>query len=116
MRRSNVITLLAPRWFKLARQANYRSDNLARLLGMGLRQLERCFHEDIGRRPKDWLNDRRMVDARHLLLEDNSIKETALKLGYRSPANFARDFKKCYAMTPSEFRKRQRIANDKVGF
>ncbi|MBI3192526.1 MAG: helix-turn-helix transcriptional regulator [Pedosphaera parvula] len=111
-----MISLLAPRWFRLARQANYKAVTLARLLGMSLRQLERCFQEDIGRRPKDWLKVRRMVDARYLLLETNSIKETSIKLTYRSPANFARDFKKCYAMTPGEFLNRHRRMNNKVAF
>ena len=90
----------------LARDAGFDVRALARLCGVSVRQLERNMEHDLAAKPKGWLNEQRLVFARHLLKGPESIKWVAYQLGYQHPAHFCRDFKKCYEMTPQQFRAR----------
>ena len=43
-----------------------------------------------------------MVEARRILRETRSIKNTALQLGFKQESHFCKSFKACYDITPSE--------------
>ncbi len=91
-------------WLVLARHSEYNARALADLCGVTMRQLERYFDGDLGRSPQDWLNEQRLVAARYLLLETPMIKTVCSDLGYKRLSHFSRDFKRCYGLTPSQFR------------
>ncbi len=90
-------------WLQLAKQSNYNAGNMAEICQISLRQLERYFEDDFSRSPLEWLTEQRMLAARHLLLQSQSVKEVAYSLSYKQTSHFCRDFKKCYEMTPTEF-------------
>lgn len=52
-----------------------------------------------------WILERRMVEARKLLLEDRlSVKEVALQIGYSDPGYFTRQFKQYHQVSPKTWR------------
>ena len=91
------------RWSTLARNANYRTSKLASLCHVSVRQLERTFLVEMGRRPQDWLNEQRVLAARQLLREGRSITEVLQDLGFKQRSQFSRDFKKYHGIPPSKF-------------
>jgi AraC-like DNA-binding protein len=90
-------------WVALARSASFRKIELARLCDISIRQLEREFHQEIGRTPQDWLNEQRAIASRHLLLEGTDRKQILKKLGFKQQSQFSRDFKKYNGISPSAF-------------
>ncbi len=93
-------------WLRLAREVEYDPRKLAERVGVSLRQLQRYFSQDFGMPPREWLKEKRAVDARVLLRERISLKRVAVALGYDHASQFSRDFKVSYRMTPKEFRRR----------
>lgn len=91
------------RWAKLARECLYDERRVAKRCTVSVRQLQRYFLDDLGRSPKAWLNEQRMIAARNLLFEGNPVKAVACQLGFKQASHFCREFKRSYRMTPSEF-------------
>lgn len=54
----------------------------------------------------DYVLNRRLKKAKHLILEGYNINEIADKVGFSSSTYFATSFKKAYGLTPSNFRKK----------
>jgi AraC-like DNA-binding protein len=50
---------------------------------------------------KTWLAEQRQGHAQTLLSKGLSIKETALRLGYKQPTNFTRQYKNHWGVCPS---------------
>jgi AraC-like DNA-binding protein len=96
-------TLQIQEWEKHAKEADYRSKNLAALCGVSPRQLRRRFLHALGCSPQQWLDEMRLNLARPLLLEGASIKEVTAELGFKRVGHFCRKFKKRYRLTPTEF-------------
>src|SRR5256885_12321421 len=95
--------LLERTWNVLAEAAHYDARQLAILCHLSIRHLQREFRRAILRSPQEWLNERRLLAARELLLSGESVKKVALDLGFKQPSHFCRQFKALYHMTPSEF-------------
>ncbi len=91
---------------ELAKTSGYSAQRLAKLLGIGLRQLERQFQESLGIPPQTYLNQLRQTEAVVLLRQPFSIKEMANQLGYKQPSHFSREFAKAHGLSPREFRRR----------
>ena len=91
------------RWARLARECLYDEQLVARHCTVSVRQLQRYFLEDLGRSPKSWLNEQRMIAARKLLSEGQPGKMVASQLGYKQASHFCRQFKRSYRMTPSQY-------------
>ncbi len=70
---------------------------------VSVRQLQRHFLEQMGRTPKVWLNEQRMIAARKLLQEGSPVKAAASQLGFKQASHFCREFKRCYEMTPRQY-------------
>ncbi len=91
------------RWEELAEAAQFDAGRLANLCELSRRQLERKFQRDLGRTPEDWLNERRIVVSRRLLMAGLSVKAVAIELGFKQTSHFCRRFKALYQLTPTEF-------------
>jgi AraC-like DNA-binding protein len=98
-------------WVLLAREARFEVATLTRLCHASERQVERYFQRNFGRTPQNWLAEQRMVDARMLLLETESVKCAALHLGFKQESHFCREFKRVNGMTPTKFLLRAQRAN-----
>jgi len=101
-------------WEELAGRANYDAGELARLCRLSDRQLRRQFRRRLDRTPQDWLNERRLIAARELLLSGQAVKEVAFNLGFKHSSHFCRQFKTFHHLTPSEFVSRQNGENGYV--
>lgn len=78
---------------------------LARLVGVSRRQLERLFKEKAGISPANAYRHVRLIHAKSLVTNsDASMLEIALEAGFENPSHFARTFKKFHGQTPSELR------------
>ncbi len=89
---------------------NYRSDisreGLAGSIGMSPDHLSRIFTSYTGKKIQDYINERRIADARDQLKNpENRIIDIAFSVGYENLATFNRVFLKITGMTPSDFRK-----------
>lgn len=77
----------------------------ARGIGAPVSFLDRGFRQQFGRSAKQWLEDQRMLAARHHLLSTSkSVKEVAFEVGYEDPFYFSRVFHKRYGQSPREYR------------
>jgi AraC-like DNA-binding protein len=75
-------------------------EDLAGLAGMSRTRFAARFHATIGQAPIAYLTLWRMTVARRLLREGTPVKTTATKVGYTSPAAFARVFARVTGMSP----------------
>ncbi|MEY2935808.1 MAG: hypothetical protein RL033_6557 [Pseudomonadota bacterium] len=89
---------------ELAPSCRYSARELARLLGMSSRQLQRVFAARIQRRPGRLLKEERLLSARQLLRTASSVKEVAYTLGFRQASQFSRDYKHHFGVRPSTVR------------
>ncbi len=97
------IAVSRQRWEELAEAAQFDAKRLANLCGLSRRQLERKFRLELNRTPEDWLNERRIVVSRRLLMVGLSVKAVAIELGFKQTSHFCRRFKALHQITPTEF-------------
>jgi AraC-like DNA-binding protein len=77
---------------------------LAQIAGLGVRALERLFHDYVGAPPK-WVIQRHRLQEAAVRLERGvaTIAALAAELGYADQAHLARDFKRVVGKSPSAF-------------
>lgn len=74
---------------------------IARELGISLRQLERLFMRHLDTSPKRFILETRLDRARNLLVQtDRSITEVAIASGFRSPSHFSKVYRARYGIAP----------------
>ncbi len=84
------------------------TDDIAQLVGLSRRQLERQFKQYLGTMPSRYYLELRLKKARQLLLESNSsIVQIGLMCGFSSGAHFSTAFGAQFGMTPREERQRK---------
>lgn len=84
----------------------YSLQALARIAGMNPIKLVNVFRQLYGCSPAELVQERRMNEARHLLLDTQmDISSIALRLGYSDAVNFIAAFKKTYGTTPGHYRR-----------
>lgn len=82
-----------------------RSDDLARLIGVSRRQLERLFSSHMGRTPLDFYSVLRLERARTLLKQtDMGVIAVGIACGFGSPSHFSRSYRAQYGCSPKEER------------
>jgi AraC-like DNA-binding protein len=89
-------------WTELARLANWSLAQMAKHCCVSESTLLRHFHQYLGKTFRDWLVEQQLKLALELRRDGSSIKEIAVKLGYRHPQTFAREFKKHWGKCPVE--------------
>ncbi len=83
------------------------ADEVASLVGVSRRQLERWYKEYFDSSPARYYLQIRLEQARHMLLHTHlSIAEIAVATGFSSPAHFATCYRKAFGLSPSAARQR----------
>jgi two-component system response regulator YesN len=88
-------------------QEHLSLEELARLVNTSPFYFSRLFREELGMNFIDYVTNRRLEKAGHLLAHGLSVKECCFAVGYNDPNYFSRIFRKHYGMTPTEFREEQ---------
>ncbi|WP_338847374.1 helix-turn-helix domain-containing protein [Massilia sp. W12] len=84
------------------------SDDLAQLVDISRRQLERLFKQYLSNLPSRYYLEMRLARARTLLLESHhSIVQVGLMCGFSSGSHFSTAFSALYGLTPREERQRK---------
>lgn len=67
--------------------------------------LTTVVRQKTGRTVQEWLTERRMAQARRLLVETNlTIEEVGQNVGFRDPGYFVRSFRRAHELTPRAWR------------
>lgn len=83
------------------------TDDIANLVGLSRRQLERLFKQYLGSLPSRYYLELRLQRARQLLLETNhSIVQVGLMCGFSSGSHFSTTYSSIYGIAPREERQR----------
>ncbi|MCG2586672.1 GlxA family transcriptional regulator [Massilia sp. TS11] len=84
------------------------ADDIAQLVGISRRQLERLFKQYLGSLPSRYYLELRLKRARQLLLDTNySIVQVGLMCGFSSGSHFSTAFGQLFGNTPREERQRK---------
>ncbi|RYG51250.1 MAG: AraC family transcriptional regulator, partial [Chitinophagaceae bacterium] len=83
---------------------NVPVEKFAQLTGRSLAGFKRDFQKQFGMAPRQWLQEKRLTEAR-LLIERKKSKPSAiyLDLGFESLSHFSHSFKKKFGKAPSEW-------------
>lgn len=82
-------------------------DDVARLVGLSPRQLERSFKAATGQSPSRYYRDLRMNAARQLVLYSNdSLSRIAVAVGYGATAPMVRQYREVFGISPTEDRQK----------
>ncbi|MNZ85768.1 HTH-type transcriptional activator Btr [compost metagenome] len=83
---------------------------LARLASLTPAHFSRVFKKLTGLNVTDYVNAKRIMRAKELLLEsDDNIAEIAERCGFESLPHFHRMFKKLTGMTPAHYKRNDKI-------
>ena len=82
-------------------------EELAGLCGMSVRHLTRGFRVSRGCSIGDYVEQRRVENAKRMLMRGEAAKSIAFKLGFTSPSSFAFAFRRAAGMSPTQFRQHQ---------
>lgn len=81
-------------------------DALAQQAAMSTSAFHRSFKRVTGASPLQYLKQVRLHKARRLLVDDYmTVSDAAFEVGYESPAQFSREFKRYFGAPPSEARR-----------
>jgi AraC-like DNA-binding protein len=77
---------------------------LARTAGMSSSTLHRAFKQVTTLTPVQYLKRIRLDEARRLMLDEQcDAAEAAFRVGYASPSQFSREFKRLFGMPPRQY-------------
>lgn len=84
-------------------------DDLASLVGISRRQLERLFKKYVGCVPRRYYLNLRLKKARQLLLQTpSSVSEIAIACGFVSASHFSKSYREMFGLSPRAERQFQR--------
>lgn len=99
-RKQNLLQLMEKYYHK-----PLKLQELAELSGRSLSSFKRDFRELFQQTPRQWINDRRLEQARALLLgSDSNVSETCFEVGFENISHFSQLFKRKYGCSPSALR------------
>lgn len=82
-------------------------EKMADEVGLSVSRFHTAFKNHFGQTPKEYIRDQRLNRAREILQDPHnfdSIKTIAYEVGINDLSHFARDFKKKFGLTPTEYR------------
>lgn len=80
-------------------------ESLAALCGLSPGHFSKTFKAQTGVSPSEYIQKKKLKEAKEMLLSGKSISETAYYLGYCSESYFIVCFQKEFSMTPKQFLK-----------
>jgi AraC-like DNA-binding protein len=84
-------------------QYNLPVEKFAQLTGRSLAAFKRDFQKTFGMAPRQWLRQKRLHEARHLIeKKKRSASSVYLELGFESLAHFSRSFKRQFGKPPTK--------------
>lgn len=89
-------------WEERARRAGYRTNILARDVGVTRQQLNRYVHSHHGMAAHLWMERLRTEEARRLRQQGRLIKQIALEVGFRHATHFSRAFRRTCGIHPGD--------------
>ncbi|HEV2637558.1 MAG TPA: helix-turn-helix transcriptional regulator [Actinocrinis sp.] len=90
-----------------------RLDHLAALAGVSLSSLHRHFRAATAMRPLQYRKRIRLLEARALLLStDRDVAQVGHLVGYESPSQFSREYRRQFGATPTADRDKERAQQD----
>ncbi|WP_028584051.1 helix-turn-helix transcriptional regulator [Desulfogranum mediterraneum] len=99
-RKQNLIQLMEEYYLKPV-----SLKELAALSGRSLASFKRDFQKIFQQPPRQWINNRRLEQARVLLLHpDNNVSDTCFMVGFQNVSHFSQLFKKRFGCSPSALR------------
>ena len=95
-------------------ESNYHQNislkEVAQAVGYSSAYLTHLVRRLTGKTVTKWIIERRLVEAKHLLLEaDESVEKIALKVGYQSVNLFYRQFREHHNLSPRAWREAQHL-------
>ena len=84
---------------------SFTLSGLAKSVNMSESKLSKCFKDFCGVSPIDFVLDRKIKNAIHLLLTGHSIKETAQILSFYDEYYFSKQFKRRVGCSPARYAK-----------
>jgi AraC-like DNA-binding protein len=83
---------------------NVPIEKFAQLTGRSLAGFKRDFQKTFGMAPRQWLQEKRLTEARHLIEKKHSKPSAIyLDLGFESLSHFSHAFKKKFGKAPTEW-------------
>lgn len=77
------------------------------LIGITAKPLSKALQATIGKTPKQYIDDRILLEAKRLLVYSNeTIKEITFMLGFEEPTNFSKFFREQTGLSPAEFKRK----------
>lgn len=87
------------------------TEDVARLVGVSRRQLERLFRQHLGALPSRWYLELRLERARRLLQDSaQSILQIGLSCGFSSAPHFSNSYRSHFGRTPRDERRERATA------
>lgn len=87
---------------ELAPTCRYRASQVAGVLGISCRQLERDFRKYMGVTPKYWLREQRALQANLLIHQGADLSDVARALGFKRYGHFVREIRTFFGVRPVE--------------
>jgi AraC-like DNA-binding protein len=84
--------------------SNPSLEEIALAAGMSPFHLLRQFKAAVGLPPHAYLMQRRVDQARRLMLKGHTLRDIAIRVGYADQAHFSREFRRFYGVPPSTVR------------
>lgn len=84
-------------------QYNIPVHEFADLTGRSLAGFKRDFQKIFGMAPRQWLQEKRLLEARNLIEKQKRSSDIYLDLGFESLSHFSSSFKKKFGKAPSEW-------------
>lgn len=85
-----------------------RFEELAAACHLSVSQFKHKFKNQMGLSPRDFINRQKIELAKQLLLEDKSITDIAMELGFTTSGYFASVFKRYTTYSPAEYRQQKK--------
>jgi AraC-like DNA-binding protein len=83
--------------------------DVADAVGYSPAYLTDLVRRETGKPINDWIIERRLIEACHLLREtEQTVTQIAEALGYQNPGHFFRQFRQRYGTTPQSWRNSHR--------
>ena len=99
-------------FIELNYRQNIRLKEVAQAVGYSSSYLTDLVRRITGKTVNNWIVERRIVEARTLLLEtDYSVNQIALDVGYQNINHFYCQFRNYHQTTPQNWRKKQRFTH-----